>query len=129
MRPATEHAVTRIPADAPDFKAAAPLIVRAFCERLEVDVRCLWLPESAGARLPCAHYETCETAGDVSVFIAETKRLRFERCVGLSGHVWEQSAPVWLCRTRCAAKDARARFAAADLHSAIGFPIRFRPVR
>lgn len=124
-RLATEHAITRTLAAAHSLEAAAPLILKTFCDHLRADLSCLWLPDDSGAKLSCVHIETSKDAGDVSSFIAETRRKNLPRGTGLPGHVWAKNAPVWLPDTVKEEKFPRASFAATvGLHSAVGFPIK-----
>jgi DNA-binding response OmpR family regulator len=124
-RLATEHAITRTLADTHNLKTAAPLILRAFCEHLKADISCLWLPTDDGTALSCVSIETDNGEADLSLFIAESKRLSMKRGIGLPGHVWEKNSPVWLPNTIRGEKYPRATFAASvGLHSAIGFPIK-----
>ncbi|HXG83823.1 MAG TPA: response regulator [Pyrinomonadaceae bacterium] len=124
-RLATEHAITRSLADAGNLEAAAPLILKAFCQHLKADVSCLWLPDEAGTALSCVCIETCGNAENLSSFITESRRVNFPRGVGLPGHVWENNSPVWLPNTVRGENFPRAAFAAnVGLHSAVGFPIK-----
>jgi signal transduction histidine kinase/DNA-binding response OmpR family regulator len=123
-RLATEHAITRALAVADDFAAAAPLILKSFCEHLKAEISCLWLLNQDGTRLSCVHIETSRAAGDLATFVSESRRADFAVGTGLPGHVWEKKAPVWLPDTVRGEKFPRATFAAScGLHSAIGFPI------
>ena len=124
-RLATEHSITRTLADARSLEAAAPVILKTFCDHLQASISCLWLPEESGAELSCIYLETSKDVGDVSAFIAETRRRRLARGVGLPGHVWAKNAPVWLPDTINEERFPRAAFAASvGLHSAVGFPIK-----
>jgi signal transduction histidine kinase/DNA-binding response OmpR family regulator len=125
-RLATEHAITRTLAEAANLETAAQAILKAFCEHLKADVCCLWLPDETGKKLRCAQIEISETAGDVSSFVNESKRLRLAKGIGLPGHVWQNRSSIWLPNTVRGEKFPRATFAATvGLHSAIGFPIKF----
>src|SRR5215213_2485288 len=124
-RLATEHTITRTLADARSLEAAAPLILKTFCNHLQADLSCLWLPDESGAKLSCIYIETSKDSADVSAFIAETRRISLARGIGLPGHVWAKNAPVWLPNTVRGEKYPRASHAATvGLHSAIGFPIK-----
>jgi signal transduction histidine kinase/DNA-binding response OmpR family regulator len=124
-RLATEHAITRTLADAGDLETASPAILQTFCEHMGADVCCLWLLNESGKKLTLTRVETSDQAGDVSSFIAESKRIDLSRGVGLPGQVWEKTEPVWLPHTIKGEKYPRATFAAAaGLLSAVGFPIK-----
>lgn len=125
MRLATEHAITRTLADAVNLETAIPAILQTFCEFMEADISCLWLLNEQGKALTCAHIKTSSKAGDVSSFIAESRRVKLSRGMGLPGHVWEKGAPILLSSTVKGEKFPRATFAATiGLHCAIGFPIK-----
>jgi signal transduction histidine kinase/DNA-binding response OmpR family regulator len=124
-RLATEHAITRTLADSQNLETAGPPILKAFCEYLQADISCLWLPDESGQNLSCVQIENREGSGVFADFISESRRLSCQRGIGLPGHVWEQNEAVWLPNTVRGEKYPRARLAAAaGLHSAIGFPIK-----
>jgi signal transduction histidine kinase/DNA-binding response OmpR family regulator len=124
-RLATEHTITRTLADAVNLETAAPQILRAFCEHLEAEISCLWVTDKSGAALSCIHIETLKESGDLSRFIAESRKAVFTRGAGLPGQVWEKNAPLWLPNTVRGKSFPRAAVAAsAGLHSAVGFPIK-----
>ena len=125
VRLATEHAITRTLADATNLETATPQILKAFCEYLQADICCLWLPDELNATISCIHHETSDNAGNVTSFIHQTRRLTLSRGIGLPIQVWEKNAPVWLANTVRNEKFPRATFAATvGLHSAVGFPIK-----
>lgn len=125
-RLSTEHAITRILADAANLDEAVPLILKAFCDYLEADICCLWLPRQSEQILYCTDVKTGKNAGEVSSFINKSKEINLARGFGLPGQVWEKNTPVWLPNTVRGEKFPRAEIAAAiGLHSAIGFPIKF----
>ena len=124
-RLATEHAITRTLADSDDLETAAGQILKAFCEHLQADVSCLWFLNETGNALSCVRVETMDSAGDVSSFISESRRIELSRGMGLPGKVWAKNAPIWVANTVDNEKFPRAKFAAAvGLHSAVGFPIK-----
>ena len=124
-RLATEHAITRTLAAADSAETAVPQILQAFCEYLQADISCLWLPDESEKVLTCAHIETSNNAGDVALFVSESRKIKLRRGFGLPGQVWEKNAPLWLPNTFSGDKFPRAQIAAAaGLHSAIGFPIK-----
>ncbi|HEY8563413.1 MAG TPA: response regulator [Pyrinomonadaceae bacterium] len=124
-RLATEHAITRTLADALNLETAIPAILHTFCEYMKADVCCLWSLDEASSGLICTEVENSGAAEDFAPFINETRRITLARGIGLPGHVWKKSAPVWLPNTVRGEKYPRASFAATvGLHSAIGFPIK-----
>ncbi len=124
-RLATEHTITRTLAAADNLETAAPQILKAFCDHLQADICCLWLPDELGLTLSCTQIETSSNAGDITSFITESRRNNLSRGIGLPGTVWKKNAPVWLPNTIREKRFPRATFAAtAGLHSGIGFPIK-----
>lgn len=61
-RLATEHAITRTLAAANNLDGAVSLILKAFCEHLEADISCLWLPNESRTSLACIQIETSKKA-------------------------------------------------------------------
>lgn len=124
-RLATEHTITRTLAAADNLETAAPQILKAFCDHLQADIGCLWLPDESGSALSCAQIETSPNAGDITTFITETRRNKLPRGTGLPGTVWKKNVPVLCPDTVKEKRFPRATFAAsAGLHSGIGFPIK-----
>lgn len=124
-RLATEHSITRTLADSNNLEMAIPNILKAFCEFLEADICCLWLPNNLHSELICNYLETSNKSVDLSTFVNETRRISVSRGIGLPGQVWEKNTPVWLPNTVRGPKFPRASYAATvGLHSAIGFPIK-----
>jgi signal transduction histidine kinase/DNA-binding response OmpR family regulator len=124
-RLATEHAITRTLADQSNLESAVPAILQTFCEYMKADICCLWLLNESGKELICTHVETSDTGSDVSSFIAESRRIKISRGIGLPGQVWEKNTPVWLPNTVRGEKFPRASLAAnVGLHSAVGFPVK-----
>jgi signal transduction histidine kinase/DNA-binding response OmpR family regulator len=126
-RLATEHAITRLLSDAGGngLRSVAPQILRAFCEHLNAEISCLWLLDEEKKALRCLHIETSKKAGDLSAFIAETRRISLTQGIGLPGHVWEKNSPIRLPNTLQGEKFPRVETAfTSGLHSAIGFPIK-----
>lgn len=123
-RLATEHAITLTLANAKDFESATPAILQAFCEHMKADICCLWLLTEAGDELVCEHIETAGEPESLELFIAETRRVKFYRGIGLPGQVWDKNDTVWLPHTAGSKNFPRAKFAAAvGLSSGIGFPV------
>jgi len=123
-RLATEHSITRTLAEAPGAEVAFPSVLRIFCENLGALVACLWLLDDAGAELVPAFVETGKDVRNVSAFVAETRKLKIRRGVGIPGQVWEKGTPVWLPNTVRGPNHPRAELAASiGIHSGLGFPI------
>lgn len=125
-RLATEHAITRSLALADSIGTAIPEILKAFVENMGATVAAQWDITPDGSSLACSNVEfAASESANVSSFVAETKRRKFARGIGLPGQVWANGAPIWLPSTTRADNFPRAAYAtAAGIKSAVGFPIR-----
>ena len=124
-RLAIEHSITRIVAYADSLDAAAPEILRSFCEHMRASVSALWLLNPARTELDCRFIEITETSQALQRFKEASLAQHFRRDRGLPGVVWEANAPVSLANEFHGRKFPRARHAqAAGLHYAVGFPIK-----
>ena len=124
-RLAMEHAITRIVAYADNLEAAAPEILRSFCEHMGAGLSALWLLKNGGAELTCSYIEMGETTQALYGLREASLSQNFSRGQGLPGHVWETNAPVSLAESFQGRKFPRAKFArAAGMNHAIGFPIK-----
>jgi len=107
-RLAAQYEVTRALSDAPSLDAAAPDILRAFCENLDWPVGALWLVDEEGDRLRLlTEWHRPEAAADAPA----ASELR--RDDGFAGAVWEHARPRW----------AEEHESAAAGGTAFGFPI------
>lgn len=124
-RLATEHSITRSLAAAESVDSAAPNVLRAFIDNMKAALAAMWVLSPDGKALECSRVEVAPTeAAAVSTFVAETRKAKFGRGIGVPGNVWEKREPIWLPNTLSGQKYPRATLAAtAGLHSAIGFPI------
>src|SRR5688572_8051794 len=124
-RLALEHSITRTVAYAESLEAAAPEILRSFCEEMNAGASALWLFDSTGSRLVCTAMEICKDTAALKKFKSESMASEFELGVGLPGHVWEQNKPVALSDSYRGGKFPREKYARnAGLHHAFGFPIK-----
>jgi signal transduction histidine kinase/DNA-binding response OmpR family regulator len=124
-RLATEHSITRSLAGAASVDKAAPDILRAFIANMNAAIAAMWELSPDGLTLQCTRVEvSAAEAASVAAFVAETRKAKFTRGIGLPGRVWEKREPIWVPNTLTGEKYPRATFAAtAGLHSAMGFPI------
>ena len=124
-RLALEHSITRTVAYADSLEAAAPVILRSFCEKMNAGASALWVFNSAGNKLICAAMDICEESAALKKFKSESMASEFELGLGLPGHVWEQNKPVALSDSYRGGKFPREKYARnAGLHHAFGFPIK-----
>ena len=119
----TQHAVSRVLADASTLRAATPLIMQAVCDSEGWDFGAIWQLDPAGARLVCS--ETwCRPGLELDRLRRETETLSFGIGEGLPGRVWQAGgALLW---RDLATEMSYARAPAAldvGLRSALGFPI------
>ncbi len=123
QRMATQHAVTRVLAEAPTLDEATPKILQALCEGLGWDFGELWIPDWHQNVLHCI--KTWHTPSlDLREFDAATSETFLSPGVGVPGRVWSSAKPAWIPDVTHDSNFPSARFAAkAGLHGALGFPV------
>ncbi len=123
-RLAVQHAVSSALADAPDFEAAVPRLLKAIGESLDWEVGAYWKVGERGARLRCrATWQLHPRPGNA--FIEATRSMLLARGEGLPGQVWESGEPRWIADVSIDAHFARKPQAHEErLSVAFGFPIR-----
>ena len=120
-----EHSITRTVAYAENLNAAAPEILRSFCDNIDAEISALWLLDETVNRLTCSFVEMREPTQTLQRFKERSLALSFDRGQGLPGHVWEANEPVLLGDQYRGKRYPREKFArAAGLTSAVGFPIK-----
>ncbi len=122
-RIAAQFAVTRILAEAPTLREAAPRLLAAVCTEMSWECGAIWSVESEGDQLHCVDAQARPGLA-LEPFLAETASKRFERGVGLPGRVMATGKPAWI--TDVTVDDNFPRRHAADavgLRTAFGFPI------
>jgi PAS domain S-box-containing protein len=123
-RLSTGYAVTRVLAEAGSLEAAAPLILMAICEGLSWDLGVLWRVDEAAGVLRCMNVWHAPQLS-FPQFVQATRESVYQRSVGVPGHVWETSQPMWLADLPHAENFPRVPFAIAEgLHASFAFPIR-----
>ncbi|HZA53979.1 MAG TPA: MASE1 domain-containing protein, partial [Candidatus Udaeobacter sp.] len=119
-----QDAISRILAESPALKEAAPRILWVLCERAGWDWGTLWSIDQAANDLRCVevwHIPSLQTPQ----FEADTKQRRFTPGVGLPGRVWSTGKPIWITDVTTDSNFPRAPVAIQEgLHSAFGFPIK-----
>ena len=122
-RLATQHAVTRVLAEAPTLASATPRILQAICESLDWSVGAIWRVDREEKLLRCVETWHMPSAR-VSQFDRRTHSRTFSAPVGLPGRVWSQASPAWIEDVTRDPNFPRASIAAEEgLHAAFGFPI------
>jgi PAS domain S-box-containing protein len=123
-RLSTGYAVTRVLAEAESLEAAAPLILMAICEGLSWDLGVLWRVDEEAGVLRCMNVWHPPSLS-FPQFVKATRESAYQRSVGVPGHVWETSQPMWLADLPQAENFPRVPFAIAEgLHASFAFPIR-----
>jgi PAS domain S-box-containing protein len=123
QRMETQHAVTRVLAEAPSLDEATPKILQALCEGLGWDFGELWIPDWHQNVLHCV--KTWHTSGlDLHEFETSIAETFLSPGVGVPGRVWSSAKPAWIPDVTHDSNFPGARFAVkAGLHSALGFPV------
>jgi PAS domain S-box-containing protein len=118
-----QHAVTRVLAEEPTLRAAAPRILQAVCESLGWAMGAIWRVREKEKSLSCV--ETWHMPSEaVEEFDGVTRFRTFAPGEGLPGRVWAQMRPVWIEDVTRDSNFPRAAIAAREgLHAAFCFPI------
>jgi PAS domain S-box-containing protein len=123
-RLSTGYAVTRVLAEAESLDAAAPLILMAICEGLSWDLGVLWRVDESAGVLRCMNVWHPPSLS-FPQFVKATRESAYQKSVGVPGHVWETSQPMWLADLPQVDNFPRVPFAIAEgLHASFAFPIR-----
>lgn len=122
-RLALQHAIAALLADAVEPKNIVLRVLRMVCENIGWLAGVLWVPNSDGRFLRCAHWwKSPGTA--LARFGSRSRRYRFTPGVGLPGRVWQSGRPAWISNVRTDSNFPRFRGEARDgLHGAFAFPI------
>jgi transcriptional regulator with GAF, ATPase, and Fis domain len=116
-------AVARALASASATDQAARDVLQALAGAMDWECGAVWLLDDEAAALRCVGFWS-EDEPATTEFRRETKRLSFERGVGLPGRAWERGEPVWLHDVATEKNFPRVNAAAqAGLHGAVAMPI------
>lgn len=127
LRLAAQYAVTRVLAEAPDLKVAAPKILRAICESLGWSVGAIWQVHEEENLLRCVETWQAPSA-PLEEFARSTRSHTFAPGIGLPGRVWSNPRPAWIEDVTQDTNFPRAKVAAKEgLHAAFCFPILLGP--
>ncbi|MDQ3254848.1 MAG: ATP-binding protein [Acidobacteriota bacterium] len=122
-RLATQHAVTKILAEAHEVAEAMPKIIQAICESLQWDIGELWRVDPDDNSLRCVDAWHDPSVGD-EVYAGMRSEQPLHAGGGLPGRVWSSGDPIWIPDVSREQNFPHARAAAdASLHSAFAFPI------
>jgi len=119
QRMATQHAVTRILAEADSLDDAAPRLLAALCNTLDCEAGEIWRVDAEGGVLRCVEVRH---DGGLDDLAAPVRDLAIPRGVGLPGRVWATCKPRWISD---AARDGEAPRpgVGASVRGALAFPI------
>ena len=125
-RIASQHAVTRLLAEADSFAEVTESILQTICGASECDMGAVWQVDEPTQQLQCVKVWR-RSESDFSEFEKFTRSVRFKKGEGLPGRIWLTGQPVWI--QDVAADGGLPRQVAAlqeGVHSAFGFPISTR---
>src|SRR2546426_4398410 len=122
-RLAAEYATARALAESGRLAEATPRILEAICTTLGWEHGALWQVDRHANRLRCVEiWRPSDSAFDD--FEALSRKMTFERGVGLPGRVWASGRPDFIPDVVHDPNFPRAPVAAREgLHAAFGFPI------
>lgn len=124
-RLAAEHSITRLLANAPSLNDAAPGILGALLDSLEVDLGALWLPDAEQKLLRASVVELHEHSPGLEAFAEITRNTILKPTESLPGRVWQERRPVWFADFSAEPHFERSVPAAqAGLHGAVAFPVQ-----
>ena len=121
---AAEHSITRLLAGAASLEQAAPGIIEALVEALEVDLGALWVATREKGRFSLAAIHARRGSAELQPFIEATRRPDFNPAAALPGVVRERG-PIWATKLSLDMHFQRRQAAlATQLESAMAFPIQ-----
>ena len=119
----SEHAVTRVLADAASAAEARNRILDVILEDLEWDIGLWWTVDREARVLRCGEIR-CRSSAVFAEFERISRTLTFQPGEVLPGHVWAYAAPRWLADVQREHDLPRLQAAAAGgLHAAFAFPV------
>src|SRR5213594_1502245 len=119
-----QDTVSRILAESPALREAAPKIVQVLCERAGWEVSAIWHLDRTADELTCAEVWHLPSI-NVPEFEATTRQRRFAPGIGLPGRVWSSGKPAWVPDVTKDSNFPRAPVATRErLHAAFCFPIK-----
>jgi PAS domain S-box-containing protein len=123
QRLAAGYSLTRVIEESASLPDAAPKILRALCDALDLEAGVFWDAEPGAAVLHCRAIQTAVNAA-ASSFEAETRRAAPGPGEELPGRVWSEGRPLWIADLSNAVNSPRdAAALAAGLRSAFAFPV------
>jgi PAS domain S-box-containing protein len=118
------YALTRVLEESASLREAAPRILQAFCDALDLDAGVFWHSEPGANLLRCQAIRNAASS-PAPAFEAETRSAALGPGEGLPGRVWSEGQPLWITSLESGAESSRDQAAVASgLRTAFGFPIR-----
>ena len=125
VRLAAEHAITRILASSRSLDEAAPGIVQALLDALEVDFGALWVVNAERQVLQPSVMSLRTSSRALRLFLEESRCLSFAPGAGLPGRVWQERRALWVADLAREPASARRDLALkAESRTALAFPIQ-----
>jgi PAS domain S-box-containing protein len=119
-----QDAVSRILAESPALKEAAPKVIQVLCERAGWDLGAVWNIDPITSEL-CSVDVWHMPSIHAPPFVTVTEQSRFARGTGLPARVWNTGQPVWIPDVTVDKKFKRAPAALEDgLRSGFCVPIK-----
>ena len=116
--------MTRLLTNAPSLELAAPGILEALQESLEVDVATLWLPDLEKQQLRVSAVHSADSNPDSRSFVEAAQRMTITPGTGLPGRVWASGKAVWISQLALDPAFERRELAlSCGLQSGMAFPI------
>ena len=123
QRLAAGYALTRVLEESPSLPDAAPQILQALCEALDLEAGVFWHAEPGETELRCIAIR-CPANALASAFEGETRRAVLRPGEELPGRAWSEGQPLWIADLSSDAQSPRdSAGVAAGLRSAFAFPI------
>src|SRR5687768_1477229 len=123
LRLLTEHAVSRVLAEADTTAEALRRTLEAICETARWEWGALWTVDDGRNDLRCVEtWHRPDT--DVGEFELVSRGMRFQAGAGMPGRVWSSAKPMWVADIMLDDNFPRRGVArSAGLRSAMGFPV------
>jgi two-component system, cell cycle sensor histidine kinase and response regulator CckA len=119
-----QDTVSRILAESPALREAAPKIVQVLCEGAGWEVGAVWNLDRTANELVCVEVWHLPSV-NVPEFEATTRQRSFAPGIGLPGRVWSSGKPAWVPDVTKDSNFPRASVATKEeLHAAFCFPIK-----
>jgi two-component system, cell cycle sensor histidine kinase and response regulator CckA len=119
-----QESISRVLAESPAIKEAAPLIIEVLCRRAGWDIGAVWIMDRSASELQ--YVNVWHVPGsEAPEFEKVTSHGRIKRGTGLPGRVLSSGKAIWISDITTDAEFRRAPLAEKEgLHGAFAFPIK-----